>query len=65
MFKNIFLPILLAVSVVAHSNMYQPTPRKDQDSEYTNSNDNACGFGGTDIPEENNFQRGQKVPVKC
>jgi hypothetical protein len=65
MFKNIFLPLLLAASsVVAHSNMYKPTPRRDQDSAYTSSNENACGFGGTDIPDENVFQRGQKVPVK-
>jgi hypothetical protein len=66
MFKNVIVAVLLAASsVVAHSNMFEPTPRKNQDSEYTSSDQNACAFGGTDIPSENNFQRGQKVPVKC
>ena len=66
MFKNIiFAALLAASSVVAHSNMYKPTPRRDVDSAYQSSNENACGFDGTDIPDENNFQRGQKVPVEC
>lgn len=66
MFKNVILAALLAASsVVAHSNMFYPTPRRNQDSEYVNSNQNACGFDGTDIPSENQFERGQKVPVKC
>lgn len=66
MFKNVILAALLAASsVVAHSHMFQPTPRVKQDSAYTSSNENACGFDGTDIPDENVFQRGQKVPVKC
>jgi hypothetical protein len=65
MFKNVILAALLAASsVVAHSNMFYPTPRRNQDSEYVNSNQNACGFDGTDIPSENQFERGQKVPVK-
>jgi hypothetical protein len=65
MFKNVIVAALLAASsVVAHSNMHQPTPRKEQDSAYLSTNDNACGFEGTDIPDENNFQRGQKVPVQ-
>lgn len=65
MFKNVFVAALLAASsVVAHSNMFFPTPRENRDSEYTSLDQNACGFGGTNIPDENNFQRGQKVPVK-
>jgi hypothetical protein len=65
MFKNVIVAALLATSsVIAHSNMHLPTPRKEQDSAYLSLDDNACGFGGTDIPEENNFQRGQKVPVQ-
>jgi len=64
MFKNVIVAALLAASsVIAHSNMFQPTPRQNQDSAYTSSDQNACGFEGTDIPDENNFQRGQKVPV--
>lgn len=66
MFKNLFVAALLAASsVIAHSNLHLPTPRREQDSAYLSLNDNACGFGGTDIPQENNFQRGQKVPVQC
>jgi hypothetical protein len=65
MFKNVFVAALLAASsVVAHSNMFSPIPRKNEDSAYTSSNENACGNEGTDIPDENHFQRGQKVPVK-
>jgi hypothetical protein len=65
MFKNVILAALLAASsVVAHSNMFYPTPRRNQDSEYVSSDQNACGFDGTDIPSENQFERGQKVPVK-
>jgi len=65
MFKNVILAALLtASSVVAHSHMFEPTPRVRQDSQYTSSDENACGFDGTDIPDENKFQRGQKVPVK-
>jgi hypothetical protein len=65
MFKNVIVAAVLAASsVLAHSNMFEPTPRKNQDSAYLSLNENACGFEGTDIPSENNFQRGQKVPVK-
>jgi hypothetical protein len=64
MFKLVLAAFLAASSVVAHSNMFSPTPRQNRDSAYESSDQNACGFDGTDIPEENNFQRGQKVPVK-
>ena len=66
MFRNVIVAALLAASsVVAHSNMFFPTPRQNTDSAYQSSDENACGFEGTDIPDENNFQRGQKVPVNC
>lgn len=66
MFKNVIVAALLAASsVIAHSNMHVPTPRKESDSAYLSSDENACGFEGTDVPDENNFQRGQKVPVQC
>jgi len=65
MFKNVIVvAVLAAASAFAHSNMHQPTPRKEVDSAYLSTDDNACGFKGTDIPSENNFQRGQKVPVQ-
>jgi len=64
MFKNAIVAALLAASsVIAHSNMFLPKPRQNQDSAYTSSDQNACGFDGTDVPDENNFQRGQQVPV--
>lgn len=63
MFRNVILAALAISSVVAHSNMFSPKPREDKDSEYTSSDQNACGFGGTDIPQENTFKRGDKVPV--
>lgn len=65
MFKNVILAALLAASsAVAHSNLFFPTPRNNVDSAYQSSDENACGFDGTDIPDENNFQRGQQVPVQ-
>lgn len=65
MFRNVILAALAVSSVVAHSNMFSPKPRENKDSEYTDSGQNACGFEGTDIPQENNFKRGDKVPVNC
>jgi len=65
LYKNFIAAAFLAASsVVAHSHMFQPVPRKTSDSEYVSSDQNACGFEGTDIPAENVFKRGQKVPVK-
>ena len=66
MFKNVIVAALLAASsVLAHSNMHMPTPRQETDSAYQSSDQNACGFEGTDVPDENVFQRGQQVPVQC
>ena len=64
-FSRVAFPILAAASaVLAHSHMSFPTPRFRQDFAYVSSEQNACGFEATDIPAENNFQRGQQVPVK-
>ena len=66
MFRNVIVAALLAASsVIAHSNMFFPIPRQNKDSAYQSTDENACGYDGTDIPAENNFQRGQKVPVGC
>ena len=62
MFRNVIVAALLATSSdITHSIMFQPTLRKNQDSAYTSTDENACGYDGTDIPPENNFQLLQLV----
>jgi hypothetical protein len=65
MFSSLLAATLLATSALAHSNMFVPTPRQNQDSAFTDINQNGCDNENTNIPGENNFQRGQKLPVKC
>lgn len=64
MFSSLLAATLLATSALAHSNMFVPTPRQNQDSAFTDINQNGCDNENTNIPGENNFQRGQKLPVK-
>jgi hypothetical protein len=63
-FSKLAFVVAAASSALAHSNMFQPTPRLNQDFAYVSRDQNACGYDGTFIPEENNFQRGQQVPLK-
>ena len=65
MFLPLFTACLLATSALAHSYIFRPTPRQNDDFEYTDINENGCGSANTSIPDENKFQRGQKIPVKC
>jgi len=61
----ILAAILAASSAVAHSNMFSPIPRFDGSYAFESRDVNACESESTDIPEANNFQRGQSIPVKC
>jgi hypothetical protein len=65
MLLSLFAAALLSTSALAHSNMLEPAPRKNQDSAFMDINQNGCENENTDIPPKNNFQRGQKIPLQC
>ena len=62
--RVILAAALAASSAMAHSNMIAPKPRDNVDNAFERD-DNACENTVTEIPPENNFQRGQTIPVKC
>ena len=65
-FRRAILAVALAASsAMAHSNMFSPIPRKDVSSAFVSRDNNACEDTGTVIPDANNFQRGQTIPLKC
>jgi len=64
MLLSLFAAALLSTSALAHSNMLEPAPRKNQDSAFMDINQNGCENENTDIPPKNNFQRGQKIPLQ-
>lgn len=63
--RVILAAALAASSAMAHSNMIAPKPRDNVDYAFQSRDDNACENTVTEIPPENNFQRGQAIPVKC
>jgi len=62
--RAILAAALAASAAMAHSNMFSPRPRRDVSNAFVSRDNNACEDTVTDIPPENNFQRGQAIPVK-
>jgi len=62
--RAILIAALTASSAMAHSNMFSPIPRKNVNSAFVSRDNNACEDTSTVIPDANNFQRGQTIPLK-
>ncbi len=65
MFGKLFTVVVVASTAFAHSNMFSPIPRQDRSNAFLNVNANGCENTKTDVPPQNSFARGQKVPLEC
>jgi len=65
MLGKLFTVAVMASTAFAHSNMFTPTPREDRSNAFLDVNANGCESTKTGIPDQNNFARGQKVPLGC
>ena len=65
MLGKFFTVVVMASTAFAHSNMLAPAPRENRSNAFVNINNNGCENTKTDVPGQNNFARGQKVPLEC
>jgi len=64
MLGKLFTVVVVASTALAHSNMFSPAPRENRSNAFLNVNANGCEDTKTDIPAQNHFARGQKVPLE-
>ena len=65
MLSKFFTVVVVASTALAHSNMFTPAPRENRSNAFVDINNNGCENTNTDVPGQNNFARGQTVPLEC